>query len=330
MVESFGAMLRRLREAAGYSQSQFARRVPISQASLSRYERGLQGVDRRMADRLDEMLKANGVLRKLVPGDAVSVLTADDRARIAYGMAHPSRIDSAAVSALADVLAAQRRLDDTLGPRLILDATLAQEATVKQILRGAGGPHRDALAEVAAEYTQFAGWLHAEVRNDGEAMRLLTEAEMLADEVDNGTLAAQATNFKGWLARQQRQPRAVVRWFLGAHHTPGAHAAQRVGDAAQAAQGYAELGRRDDARGLLDVAGGLLDVAGRERPPSTAYWLTPTFQRLNIGLAHLSLREYALAAEHLATGLDGLPPDQQGAEWSSEYQEALATARAAS
>jgi hypothetical protein len=283
-----------------------------------------------MADRLDEILKAGGALRALLPTDAAGlVLTADDRSRIAYNIEHPSRIDPAAVAALGDVLAAQRRLDDTLGPRLILPSTTAQLVTVTDLLRDAGGPHRDALAEVVAEYTQFAGWLHAELRNDHQAVHLLTEAEQLADAVDNGTLAAQAANFKGWLARQQQRPRAIVRWFLAAHHTPGAHAAQRVGDAAQAAQGYADLGERNEARRLLDVAGVLLDRAARDQPPGTAYWLTPTFHRLNIGLAHLSLGEHADAADHITAGLDGLPEDQKDAEWSAEYRQALAAAQSA-
>lgn len=329
MVESFGDALRRLRESAGMSQPQLARCVPISQASLSRYENGRQTVDPTMADRLDDILQAGGALRVLLPSDAVSVLTPDERDRIAHSIEHPSRIDGAAVTALGDVLAAQRRLDDTLGPRLILPATMAQLDTVTDLLRDAGGPHRDALAEVVAEFTQFAGWLNAEVRNDREAVRLLTDAEILADDLDSGTLGAQAANFKGWLARQQGRPRAVVRWFLAAHHTPGAHAAQRVGDAAQAAQGYAELGERDQARRLLDVAGSLIDVAAREQPPGTAYWLTSTFHRLNIGLAHLSLGEHRDAAEHLAAGLDGLPDDQVDASWSVEYREALDTARSA-
>jgi tetratricopeptide (TPR) repeat protein len=255
------------------------------------------------------------------------VLTPDDRSRIARSITHPSRLDGATVSALAEILAARRRLDDTLGPRLILPATVAQLATVTDLLRNAGGPHRDALAEVVAEFTQFTGWLNGEMRNDREAVRLLTEAEDLADEANNGALAAQAANFKGWLARQQGRPRAVVRWFLAAHHTPGAHAAQRVGDAAQAAQGYAELGERDQARRLLDVAGNLIDDAARELPPGTAYWLTPTFHRLNIGLAHRALGEHRDAAEHIAAGLDGLPDDQQDAEWSIEYREALDAAR---
>ncbi len=207
----------------------------------------------------------------------------------------------------------------------MIPATEAQLGTVTGLLREARGPHRDALAEVVAEYVQFGGWLHASARNDARAVTLLNEAAELADEAESGTLAAQALNFKGYLARQQGRPRAVARWFSAAYHTPGAHPAQRMGDAAQAAQGYAELGQRDDARRLLDEAANLADAAS-EQPPGTAYWLTPTFQRLNLGLAHLGLGDHRNAADLLREGLEGLPADQQPAEWTKEYRDALTTA----
>jgi hypothetical protein len=266
----------------------------------------------------------------MLPPAGTDTLTSDDRARIAHSLAHPSRVDGATVTALADVLASQRRLDDMLGPTALIPATTAQVALVTGLLKSARGPHRDALTTVAAEYVQFAGWLHAEARQDDEAVRLLTDAEDLADAAGDGALAAQAANFRGYLARQQRNPRGVVRWFLTAHHTPGAHPAQQLGDAAQAAQGFATLGKRDTARRLLDIAGGLIDAASRDQPPGTAYWLTPTFHRLNIGLAHLALGDHADAADHIAAGLNGLPEDQASAEWVIEYQQALSTAKQAS
>ena len=125
MVESFGQALRRRRESAGLSQPQLARRVPISQASLSRYERGLQSVVQSIADRLDDILKAGGSLRALLPTDADSalrlvtppqtVLDAHDADRLAYVAEHPRQVDRAAVDALAGVLAASRRLEDAVG-----------------------------------------------------------------------------------------------------------------------------------------------------------------------------------------------------------------------
>lgn len=289
---------------------------------LSRVIAGKQVPSPQLAEALDRLLNAEGTIVEL----AVS-LTEDNRDRIARAITNPTRVDRKAVDALAGVLAAQRRADDALGPVPMIAATEAQMTTVTGLLREARGPARDGLAEVAAEYVQFGGWLHASARSDARAVVLLNEAAELADEADSGPLAAQALNFKGYLARRQGKPRAVARWFSAAYYTPGAHPAQRMGDAAQAAQGYAELGKTEDARRLLDEAANLADAA-RDQPPGTAYWLTPTFQRLNLGLAHLGLGEFSEAAEHLRAGLDGLPADQQSAEWRVEYQDALDRAEA--
>ncbi|MFL6145716.1 MAG: helix-turn-helix transcriptional regulator [Labedaea sp.] len=329
MRDTFGDALRRLREQAGLSQPGLARQVPISQSSVSRYESGLQAPDEVTAARLDEILGARGELLQLLTEFDVGPLNADERERIAYSVRFPSRIDAATIDALAESLAAQRRLDDVIGPEPLIPASLAQMAMVTRVLREVDGPHRLDLTKVASEHVQFAGWLHAEARRDAEAVRLLTDAEDLADEADDGTLAAQAANFKGYLARQQGRPRAMVRWFLNAFHAPGAHVSQRIGDAIQAAQGYARLNERERALQLLDTADGMLDEAVHEEPPGTAYWLTPTFHRLNSGLAHLALGDYANAVDHLRTGLANLPDGQQGAEWTNEFREGMEQANAA-
>ncbi|PKW18984.1 helix-turn-helix domain-containing protein [Saccharopolyspora spinosa] len=325
-MSEFGRMLRSLREAAGLSQPQLAKQVYISQSSLCRYEKGKQTPNSSTAVRLDELLNASGQLRILATGNsAPDVLNSDDRDRLARTIEHPHRLDERSVTALADVLAAQRRLDDALPPRLLIPATTAQLDTVTTLVRHAAGPYRAALAEVAAEYVQFAGWLHAEIRNDATALQLLTEAERAADEIDNGVLAAQAVNFKGFLARQQKRWQGVVRWFLAEHHTPGASVHQRIGAAAQAAHGAGEMGDRDGALRLLETAETLLDTSGDEPAPRTAYWLSPTFHKLNLGLAHLALKQHDVAADHISSALDSLPLDQQRADWTTEFRAALET-----
>lgn len=330
MSETFGQALRRLRLAADLSQPALARKAHVDQASLSRYENDRQRPAPNVVDHLDDVLGSNDQLRLLASGNtAPDVLTSDDRERLGRVFERPHRLDGGAVTALADVLASQRRLDDVLGPEPLMTATLTQMSTASNLVRQASGPHREALAEVAAEWVQFAGWLHAEARQDQEALRLLTEAEHAADEVGNGVLAAQAANFRGYVARQQENWRGVARWFLTEHHTPGASIHQRVGAAAQAAHGVGQLGDPDGARRLLDTADGLLEESWRHPAPRTAYWLSHTFHRLNLGLAHLALASYDTAADHLGTGLDGLPVDQGDAMWTAEYRHSLKQARLA-
>ncbi|WP_328691192.1 helix-turn-helix domain-containing protein [Streptomyces caniferus] len=318
----FGRTVRASLQHQGMTIRGAARALSYDHAYLSRVLAGKQDPSPQLVEGLDRLLNAGGELV-----DMAARLAADGAARISHALANPSRIDARAVEALSDILAAQRRLDDIVGPTPMIGPTEAQMDSVKGLLRAARGPHRDALIEVVAESVQFAGWLYASTRQDALAVRRLDEAADLADEANSGTLAAQACNFRGYIARQQGNPRGMVRWFSAAYHTPGAHPAQRMGDAAQVAQGLGELGEMDQARRLLDEAMALEDAA-KDQPPGTAYWLTPSFQRLNLGLAHLGLKEYDLAADHIRSGLQGLPADHQGAEWAKEHQAALARAEA--
>ena len=209
---------------------------------------------------------------------------------------------------------------------MLLPGAARQWRTIQRLAVDARGPHTPGLHLVAAEWTQFLGWLHAEARNDREAVRLLVEAADQADRVDSGPLAAQAENFRGYLARQQGNPRGIVRHFLAAYHTPGASLLQRVGDAVQAAHGYALLGDRPAAVRLLGEASDLTTAAEAGPPPSAAYWLSPTFSWMGLGLAYLALGDTHAGAENLRAGLAGLPDDQQHAEWAGEYRAALAAA----
>lgn len=321
-MTDFATRARAAMREQGMSVRAASRALNYDHSFLSRVLNGKQRPSVQLAQGLDRLLGADGTLAALAV-----ILTDDDRARLAHSIAVPSRIDGATVDALADVLAAQRRADDVMPAVTMVSPTQSQWITVERLARDARGPHADAMHRVAAEWVQFLGWLHAEARNDAEAVRWLSEAKDLADDLADGVLAAQAANFKGYLARQQGRPRAVVRWFLTAYHTPGASTLQRIGDAVQAGHGYALLDQGESARRLLGEAADLADSIDGEAPPGTAYWLTPTFSRMGIGLAHLALGDHVESAVNLRAGLDGLPDDRREAEWADEYRRALERAQ---
>ncbi|MFR9723206.1 helix-turn-helix domain-containing protein [Streptomyces sp. MS19] len=316
MRDNFADLARRALQDSDYSMKAAARAMNYDPAYLSRVLNGKQQPSAKLAVLMDNLLGTDGAL-------AATVLNEDEASRVARSAAKPSRLDAGTVDALAGVLSAYRRLDDTVKPRSVIPATMAQMKEVTRILRAARGPHRDRLAEVASEWVQFSGWMLAQARKDNEAVRLLNDALELADEIGNGTLAAQALNFKGYIARQQNRPQGIARWFAAAANTPGAHPAQRIGDFLQAAAGMATMGEINAALLMVEEAEGLTDKASGMAPPETAYWLTPAFNRLNMGLCTLALGRYSEAADHLKSGLAGLPEELRDAPWSWEHKDAL-------
>ncbi len=316
MRDDFADLARRSLRDSGYSMKAAARATNYDPAYLSRVLNGKQRPSENLALALDALVGAGGAL-------AATALSDDETARVNRSAANPSRLDAGTVDALAGVLAAYRRLDDTAPPRSVIPATMAQMREVTRMLKEARGPHRDRLANVASEWTQFAGWLFAQTSEYVEGVRLLNDAVELADETGNGTLAAQALNFKGYIARQQGRPQGIARWFGAAAITPGAHPAQRIGDYLQAAGGLAEMKEQTAALRMVEDAEKLMDKAAALPPPDTAYWLTPNFNRLNMGICTLALGRYSEAADHLRTGLDGLPEDLRDAPWTWEHKDAL-------
>ncbi|GAB3965487.1 hypothetical protein GCM10029978_028330 [Actinoallomurus acanthiterrae] len=251
-------------------------------------------------------------------------VTPDDEERLRLAMVRPSRLDAGVLDALSMILIGERRLEDAIGPELLLEPVTAQMANVTAMLREASGPHRDELAVIAADWITFTGWLRAAMRQDARALALFDRGEELADEVDYGTGAALATSFRGYVARQQGRPRAVVRAASAALATPRVHPSQRTFDTLQAAQGYAALGDREQVRRMLEAAADLAEDAGE--PPPPVYWYTEAFFHLNIGTALAGIGEYRDAVAMLTEGLEGIPAEQRNATWMREYEDTLAEA----
>lgn len=319
---AFPSTLRGLRLARGWSYRAAGRRAYLTGSYVWEIENGRK-TQPSMASvaALDHALEARGTLVALA--HPIAATGPEERDRIIHAVAHPTRLDAKAVDALADVLAAHRRLDDTIAAHILIPGEMAHWETVTGLARDARGPAADRLYVVAAEWTQYAGWLRAEARHDTLAIDMLTEGVDQAIRIGHGSLAAQAKNFLGYVQRQRSNPRGIVEYFEAAYDTPGATRLQRIGDAAQAAHGYALLGDRSAAVALLGEAQDLALKADDDEPPPAAYWLSVTYNRLNLGLAYLALGDRREAIRQIRAGLDGIPSDHADSEWAVEYRRAL-------
>jgi hypothetical protein len=319
--DSFADVARRALHDAGYSIRAAAKATHYDPSLLSRCLNGKAKPSLKLAEALDALLGTGGALAGIVLRD-------DERGRVAASAANPGRLDAGTVDALAGVLAAFRRLDDSVTAPTIAPAVLVQTKEVTRLLKGARGPHRNELAAVVSEHHLFMGWLLAQDGKHAAAGRWLTDAVGIADEIQDGTLSAAALNFMGYSARAQGNPQGVARWFAAAAATPGAHPAQRVGDILQSAAGVAQLGRRSDALRLVGEAETLMDQAAARPAPAVAYWLDGAFLRLNLGIASAGLGRYGDAVDHFTAGLAGLPDHLRSAPWTAEHRGALARAEA--
>lgn len=323
---TFGPRLREIRTSRGLSLRQLGALTYISAAQISQWETGRRRPTLDNATILDHALEAGGALAALVTE------TPDDRdaaERIAHAVASPSLIDAGHVEALATQLAMSRHLDDTFPASALLPAVEGQLATTQILARDARGPVARDVHLVAVQFEQFAGWLNSQVRNDRRAEDLFSTATRDAMSLDHPDLACQTLSFRGALDRFRGNAKGIVRWNMAAYEVPGVSDLHRVDAAFHAVQGLGMLGDHREASRLLDEADGITTALdGTDASSPVAYWLSPSWLRMPIGLAHLGLGNHQSAAENLRAGLESMPDGWQNAEWSIEYREALAQAEA--
>jgi tetratricopeptide (TPR) repeat protein len=314
-VSDFADLARRALRERGYSMKSAARAMNYDPAYLSRVLNRRQICSPALAMALDKLLGMNGSL-------ASTVLSRDDRERVKRVSANPSRLDAATVEALAEVLAAYRRLDDVSAPRTLIPGVVRQVREVTNLLREAPESHRERLTEVASEWCQFTGWLLFQVRRHSDAERLLGDAVILAREVGNGPLTAQALHYRGGVARQRKDIQGAIDWYGVEAHTPGTHPAQQISATLRLAEAIV-IRDRNNALRLMDKAEVLRSRATSFNAPTFSYWLTPEWSHFGMGSCNQALGRYRDAADHFRAGLAALPERFRGSYWVLEWEKEL-------
>ncbi|MGH3608503.1 MAG: hypothetical protein ACRDRD_10525, partial [Pseudonocardiaceae bacterium] len=257
-------------------------------------EHGRRWPTQRVAEALDNALGAGGALlaawevADALPRAAALPAGPQDRERVARAAGHPRRVDAATVSALGDVLAATRRLEDRIGSAAALPGIRSYRTLACSLLADARDPIRALVGALAGELHQYLGWLLAETGHTEAARVELDAALALGVEIDDPDLTALALSFKGHLAWLHDDPQGVIalsraarrdeRVFI-AQHAYNAHQEARgwamAGEAAQVdrALGYAEelaeraIARQADARSVFrSASAGAVHVASMVYP----------------------------------------------------------------
>ncbi|WBB97886.1 helix-turn-helix transcriptional regulator [Solwaraspora sp. WMMA2080] len=315
------ATLRALREQAGLSLRDLARIVYSSRSHLHDIEQSRRKPPPELLARLDDALKAGGRLTAMIHTPA-TVLDGDQVARLHHA-SRTNQISAGGIAALADLLAAQRRLDDAVGSGSVLPAAAMQLDVITGLVRDAADANRRALVDVAGQWAQFVGWLYAAVGDAAGAERTWAAGLAWTAETGDTDLAATILSFRGYAAEHQGQVGAMISLSQAAQRQPGVHPGQLACSAGQEARGMASCGHRPSA--VLGVLDRSAEHATRqfERPvPPWNYFHTGAFFLVQKGVVLLHLADaghpgYAeKAVELLATGL---APDRRRPGWSGAH-----------
>ncbi|ROT33799.1 helix-turn-helix domain-containing protein [Micromonospora sp. HM5-17] len=309
----FRAELRRLREQQGLSVRDLARIAPVSKSQIHDLETGRRQPTEETASVLDHALGAGGRLAAMVRPAGPPPEAAE---RLDYVAVHPRRVDPATLDALTDLLAAQRRLEDSIGSAAILGPVHAQLGLVASLVAEAGGDLRPRLVDLASQWAQFAGWLLAASGRPADASRQYVQALEWATEVGRRDMVATALSMRGHLAWMARRPGPVVGLSSAARReatSPGVRALA----AQQEARGHALAGDVSSVDPLLDFAE---ELAAADDPcrPEWLYFYGGRYLTMQRGLAYRLVGRHAAAVEQLAAGL-GDRPYGGWPEWVGPY-----------
>ncbi|MFG1673478.1 helix-turn-helix transcriptional regulator [Micromonospora sp. NPDC049282] len=321
----FGSELRRLRASAGLSLRQLAPLVLSSRGHLHDLETGRRQPTADLAGRLDEALTASGLLLSLV----LPSPTVIDPQRLAHVAQHPRLVDSATLHALAKSLAAHRRLEDSLGAASLLPTVRAQLGMVTTLVAETPDRLRARVADVAAQWAQFGGWLYAASEQRRLAARWYDTALAWGNEAGNVDMIATILSMRGHLAWSERRPQALIDLSAAAARQAASPGVRAIATQQQA-RGHALIGEARAVVSLLDRAVELNDAAGRapHREPPWIYFHSSAYLTMQRGLACRLLGRDAQAIEYLRLGLAGLAADSSGAAWTGPYLLRLAAALA--
>ncbi|MFC6021941.1 helix-turn-helix domain-containing protein [Plantactinospora solaniradicis] len=315
----FGAELRRLRELSSLTLRQLAEATSYSHTYLWELETGKKrpgGVD--VAQRLDAALHSGGILAALVTDTA---LDPDTASRIDSVAARPRSIDAPAVDALRTILGQQRRLDDAFGSAPLIASTMSHLDIVRAGLANVRGELRTDVLDLAAQWAQFAAWLHMASGLLGTAGELLDQACGWAAETDDYEMLTTVLSYKGHQAWLAGDVGALIGLSTASLRDHRAYVGQRAYDHYQLARGLALTGddrATDEAlRVGSDLAAEAVEYHGPT--PDWHYYRTPAFFALERGLALQVGGRCGEAVEHLTSGLDDLEPGARRAEWVGDY-----------
>lgn len=326
----FRAVLVTLIVEAGISQNRVADDAHVSHSYLSQIINGTRSPSRQVAEALDHVLDAGGRLASLIAYGGAPI----DHDHLAAAVANPRHASLGTVDSLARMLAEQRHLEDMIGSASLIDAAAALLGPVTAMTREVVGPNRPGVMSVAAQWAQFAGWLHASCGRWDGARTWLGRALEWSMEVADPDLTATILSYQGHVAWLNLQVAPALGLAEAALRDERVYPGQRAYDSYAVARAHAALGDLNHAeRAVADADQVAADCDTWTGPvPAWQYYRAPWVWRVERGLVWLHMarhdrRRAVSAVADLRAGIDGIPAEMAGADWAAEYLTHLASAQ---
>lgn len=269
--------------------------------------------------------RAKSIVGPLLP--AIGPDGAIDAERLAYVAAHPRRTDRAALGELSVVLAALRRLDDSLGSESVLPAVTGTVAIVDRLVREAHGSIRPAVLSIGAQWLQMSGWLNTTTKRHDIARTAQDRMLEWSVELEDPDLISTTLAVKGHRAWTEDEFGPMIGLSEAAGRYRQASPTVLAVAAQQQARGYALVGEAEQTERKLDDADNYAVSAtdAPERIPPWLYFHSTDLLVLQRGLAYKYLaesghRQYRRKAiDTLTAGLAGLDPATRESDWMRWY-----------
>ncbi|MGO4617943.1 helix-turn-helix domain-containing protein [Nocardia sp. 2YAB30] len=290
-----GALLRAAREAAGISLRAMAERTYYGKTYLSLIETGQRPVPAGVAAAYERVLGAD-----------LERLTAVART--------PASVDTAALSDVAVMLAATRRIEDVAGAVAVLPAARGMSAMTETFAREARTARTEA-ASLASEVTQYRGWLEHAIGADAAARRSLGTAVSLAKESRDPDRLAHSLGFLGYVTVSAGNYGEVIALSDAALAVRDAHPTIRAYGRMRRAELLASHGETRQAQRALAMADAAAEAADGIEPPASMYWWGAGFGAVQRGGILALLGHTAEAIEEATHGLAAMPNEHRRSEW---------------
>jgi transcriptional regulator with XRE-family HTH domain/tetratricopeptide (TPR) repeat protein len=357
VAESFGALLRRCRGAAGISLGELSRRINYSKGYVSKIESGSKPPNAMFAKQCDRVLGTDGLLVTSLPPrtsrveeqaspDEVWVLALDESGSLqfaelprrqvlagagtllGYAVRRGAKpvIDPATFAVLRTTFDQYRQLGTMTSPAVLLAPVIAHIHTLRTLAIDNPEPMRSELLVLAGRVAEYAGWMSQEAGREVDALRWTNRAVALSSGRDP-QMASLALFRQAEFALYQDNPARTVELARLAQADPDAGARIRGLAARCEAQGHALAGDVRSCDEALDRAAALLAVREPTSGPVLGSASVVDEVALARGWALYDLGRPAAAAELLDQQIGAIPPVARRARARFGVRRALAHAQ---